>query len=791
MELPPELESDFGGFNQTSRRSFLAGSGAIAITLSLGTLPGAQAFAQAPLAAAGPYPDPDFLKLDTWIVIHPDNTATFYVGKTDGGQGTGTAFRQMMSDELDIAYDKTRLIMGRTDVTPDQGGSGGSTSVERDGRPMRRVAAEARRVLLELGSTHLAAPAELLAVANGTISLKSNPDRKVTYAELIGGKRFNIALTGQNVNLTTGKAAVKPVTDLRVVGQSHKRYDIPPKVDGSMRWAVDMKLPRMVHARNVRPPLAGATLQAIDEASVRDVPGFIRVVRRGNYVAVICEREEQAIRAARQLKAQWLRPEVAPFPASSELFDYMRRATPTSTSEPRVEGDPDAAFKGAAHIIEAEYEVPFQGHSSIGPAHALADPSDGQMTIYTNDMKAYSHRTGVAKFLGMPREKVRVVYMDGPQVYGRTAADDAGFEAAFLANELGRPVRMQWMRDEEAGWDTKGPAHVFKLRGGLDDRGKLVALEYDACSADYNHLWYNEPETVLIAQLMGIRPAKPAKGSVETPTTVYAIPNQRTTTRIVGLPLIWETPLRTGNLRDPNGPQVTFAYESFIDELAVAAKADAIQFRLDMLEQAKEDNVFRKSRSLAVVRAAANSYGWDTRPSPKPRVAEVHDKVVSGRGVAYTYRGNTIVAVIAEVEVNRETGRVWAKRLVCAHDCGLVINPETLHHTVECGMLHGLSRALWEEVQFDTEKVTSINWASYPSLRHSDTPETIDIMLVNGDPKPDRPDLAPYGAGECSHKPLIAAIANAIYDATGVRLRRAPFRSERVLTALKLGSGAA
>ncbi|HEY4338920.1 MAG TPA: molybdopterin cofactor-binding domain-containing protein [Steroidobacteraceae bacterium] len=788
LELPPELEEALGRLNRSSRRSFLAASGALAITLSLGAVPRARALAQAPLAPAGPYPDPDFLKLDTWIVIHPDNTATFFVGKTDGGQGTGTAFRQMMCDELDIAYDKTRLVMGCTDITPDQGGSGGSTSVERDGRPMRRVAAEARRALLELGGKHLAMPVEMLVVANATISVRSNPQRNVTYAELIGGKRFNIELTGQNVNLTTGKAAIKPVSDLRVVGRSHKRYDIPPKVDGSAQWAVDMKLPRMVHARNVRPPFAGATLQHIDETSVRDVPGFIRVISRGNYVAVICEREEQAIRAARQLKAQWQRPKDAPFPASSDLFDYMRRATPTSTSEPRLEGDPDAAFKGAARVIEADFEVPFQGHSSIGPAHALADPSDGQMTIYTNDMKAYSHRTGVAKFLDMPREKVRVVYMDGPQVYGRTAADDAGFEAAFLAKELGRPVRVQWMREEEAGWDTKGPAHVIKLRGGLDERGKLVALQYDACSADYNHLWYNEPDTVLIAQLMGIRPAKPAKGSVETPTTMYAIPNQRMLTRIVGLPLIWETPLRTGNLRDPNGPQVTFAYESFIDELAATAKADPIQFRLDMLEQAKEDEVFRKSRSLAVVRAAAKAYGWETRPSPKPQAAESREKVVSGRGIAYTYRSNTIVAVIAEVEVNRETGRVWAKRLVCAHDCGLVVNPETLHHTVECGMLHGLSRALWEEVQFDTEKVTSVNWASYPSLRHSDTPEAIDIVLVNGDPNPDRPDLAPYGAGECSHKPLIAAIANAIYDATGVRLRRAPFRSERVLAALQAHS---
>ena len=788
LQLPKAVEDAVLGLSQSSRRSFLKGSGALVISLSVSTLPGANALAQGTAAAApaGPYPDPDFLQVDTWIVIHPDNTATFFVGKTDGGQGTGTAYRQMMSDELDIAYDKTRLVMGRTDITPDQGGSGGSNGIERDGQTMRRVSAEARRVLLELGSQHLGAPVEMLAVANATIALKSNPAKKVTYAQLIGGKRFNVALTGRSAPVVTGKAAMKPVTELRVVGQSPKRYDIPGKVDGSLKWAVDMKLPRMVHARNVRPPFAGATLQRIDESSVVDVPGFMRIVSRGNYVAVICEREEQAIRAARQLKAEWKKPDAAPFPASSELFDYMRRATPTSTGEAKVEGDPAAALASARHVVEAEYEVPFQGHSSIGPAHALADPSDGQMTIYSNDMKAYGLRIGVAKFLDMPKEKVRVVYMDGPQVYGRTAADDAGFEAAFLAKELGRPVRMQWMREEEAGWDTKGPAHVFKLRGGLDDQGKVVALEYDACAADHNHLWYNEPDTVLIAQLMGRRPQSPAKGSTEAPASMYAIANRRTTTRIVGLPMIWETPLRTGNLRDPNGPQVTFAFESFIDELAAAAKADPVQFRLDMLAGAKEDDVFRKARSLAAVRAAAKTYGWDARPSPKPQAAA--GNVLSGRGIAYTYRGNTIAVVIAEVEVNRETGRVWAKRLVCAHDCGLVINPEGLQHTVECGMLHGLSRALWEEVTFDTENVTSVNWASYPSLRHSDTPQAIDIVLVNGDPTPGRPDLAPYGAGECSHKPVIAAVANAIYDATGVRIRRAPFRSERVLAALTVAN---
>jgi CO/xanthine dehydrogenase Mo-binding subunit len=671
--------------------------------------------------------------------------------------------------------------MGTTDKGPDQGGSGGSDAIERDGWPMRRVAAEARRVLLELGSQKLNVPVAELQVSNATITAKADASKRVTYASLVGGKRFDVALTGRNVDATTGAADVKAVQQLRVVGTSVPRYDIPAKVDGSLTWAVDMKAPGMVHARNVRPPVAGAALKSVDESSVNRMPGFVRVVRSGNYLAVVCEREEQAIAASRALKAEWTPPAAAPFPASTQLFDYIRTAKPTSENSDSS-GDPDAAFARAARVLEAEYEVPFQGHTAIGPAHAMADPSNDQLTIYSNDMKSYGLRNGVAAFLNMPRDRVRVVYMDGPQVYGRTAADDVGFEAAFLANELKRPVRVQWMRHEETAWDTKGPPYAFKLKGGLDAQGKLTALDYDARAVDYAHLGYNEADTVLIAQLMGRRPARIAAGAAETPSIQYAIPNRRLSSHVVALPMVWETPLRTGNLRDPNGPQVTFAFEGFIDELAAAAKADPVQFRLDLLEASAEDNVFRKARSLAVVKAAAEKYGWDARPSPKPRGT---GDVLMGRGIAYTYRSNTVVAVIAEVEVNRRNGGVWVKRLVCAHDCGLAINPMGLTHTVECGMLHGLSRALHEEVQFDAEKVTSVDWATHPSLRHSDTPERIDVVLVNGDPNPNRPDLPHYGAGETSHKPMIAAVANAVFDATGVRLRRAPFRKERVLQALR------
>jgi nicotinate dehydrogenase subunit B len=506
------------------------------------------------------------------------------------------------------------------------------------------------------------------------------------------------------------------------------------------------------------------------------VPGFVKVVSKGNYVAVVCEREEQAIRAARQLKVNWQKPTTAPFPTSENLFTFMREATPTSSGKPDVLGDPDAALKGAATVVEADYDVPFQGHTAFGPAHAMADPSNDQLTIYSNDMKSYGLRNGVAQFLQMPRDRVRVVWMEGPQAYGRTAADDAGFEAAFLAKEIGRPVRVQWMRNEETAWDTKGPAYAVRMRGGLDAQGNLVAVDYAARAADYNHLGYNEHDTVLIAQLTGMRRAEPARGRASTPSDMYAIPNRRLSTHVIALPLVWETPLRTGNLRDPDGPQVTFASESFIDELAAAAKADPIEFRLRLLTaKTDDDSGFKRARSIAAIKAAAEAYGWDTRPSPR---AIGKGEILTGRGIAYAYRSQTVVAQIAEVEVNRRTGRVWVKRFVCAHDCGLMINPDGVKNQVEGNIIQGVSRALYEEVTYDANGVTSLDWGTYPILRFPDVPD-LDIVLIN------RPEMQTLGAGEGATIPPAAAIANAIFDAVGVRLREGPFTPERVLQAMQ------
>ena len=758
-----------------NRRDFVKTTGALVVGLAANDSLFAR-LAQSP----GPYPDPDFLQLDSWIVIRADNTATFFVGKTDLGQGTGTAFRQIMSDELDIAFDKTSCVMGSTHNTVDQGGSGGSDALQTDGYPMRRVAAEARRVLLEMAAKQLGVPVSHLAVSDGVVSVTEDNTTGVgslTYGDLIGGRQFNVTLSGKNTDTTTGIAKLKPVQEMKNVGKSPQRHDIPGKVDGTVKWAVDMTAPGMVHARNAKPPVAGATLVSIDEASIRNIPGLVKVVSKGNYVAVVFEREENAIRAARQLKVEWKRPATAPFPSSENLFTYMRTAAPSSTGKPVETGNVDAALANASTVIEAEYDVPFQGHTSIGPAHAMADPSNGQMTIYTNDMKSYGMRNGVAQFLGMPRDQVRVIWMDGPQGYGRTAADDAGFEAAYLAKEIGRPVKVQWSRAEETAWDTKGPAYAVKMRGGLDAQGNVVALHYDACAADHNHLGYNEHETVLISQLMGTRKSPVSQGRASLPSDMYAIANRKSTTRVVPLPMPFETPLRTGNLRDPDGPQVQFALESFIDELAHKAKADPVEFRLRMLQAStQDDSGFKRARSIACIKAAAEKFGWDPRPSPRgDKPSGSSGDILTGRGIAYAYRSQTVVATIVEVEVNKQTGRIWAKRIVVAHDCGLVINPEALVRVVEAGALYGLSRALHEEVKFDAEKVTSVDWVTHPTLRHEDTPERIDVVIVNGDPNPNRPDLQHYGAGETMVKPMLAAVANAVFDATGTRMRRVPF----------------
>ena len=768
-----------------SRRDFLKSSGLFVFGLS--AVGAARTGFGAQPAESGPYPDPDFLQLDSWLVVNEDGSATFYVGKTDGGQGTGTATRQMMCDELDLAFDRATVVMGRTDLTVDQGGSGGSDAIERDAMVGRRIAAEARRVLLEMASERFGAPVEELRVSEGVISPAGDPSRTVTYGELIGGRRFDVALTGANINQAGGVASIKPVQDLKLVGQSVPRYDIPAKVDGSFEWAVDVNLPGMVHARNVRPPFAGATLTGVDESSVRGVPGFLRVVREGNYVAVVCEREEQAIEAAETLAVTWEKPATAPFPASDDLFDYLRSAAPEPNPggrwAPEVEGDPDGALASAATVVEAAYDVPFQGHTAIGPAHALADPSDGQMTIYTNDMKPYSHRTGIAEFLGMPPERVRVIWMEGPQLYGRTAADDAGFEAAYLAKELGRPVRMQWMRHEETAWDTKGPAFAIDLRART------------RCGRQPGRAGLSGPDRQLRARGLQPGPDGAHRATDGPPPRAAGARGRRRAGRHVPRP----EPARgdaggppAAGLRDaaPHGePPRPERPADHLRRRVVRGRAGGGRGRgpgrvpaappagrggrRRGLPPGALDRGRRSGREgLRLGRPAVTREGGQRTPSHRTRHRLRLPRPHHRRGDRRS-RG-------------RSRDRAGAgPRMVCAHDCGLVINPDGLENTIQGNLLHGISRTLFEEVRFDTEKVTSVDWRTHPTLTHRDAPERIDVVVVNGDPNPDRPDLRPYGAGEPSHKPVPAAIANAVHDATGVRMRRLPLRPERVLAELQ------
>ena len=463
----------------------------------------------------------------------------------------------------------------------------------------------------------------------------------------------------------------------------------------------------------------------------------------------------------------------------------MRSATPTSSQTPNVVGNVDAAFAGAAKVVEAEYEVPFQGHTAIGPAHAhggsVERPDDD--LFQRHEVVRHAQRR-CARSSACRANTCASSGWKGRRATAAPRRTMPGFEAAYLAKEIGRPVRMQWMRDEETGVGHEGPCvHV------QDARRARRAGQHDRRSITTRAVRRLQPPRIQRARHGADRAADGAAagdaGRRQRRDAVRHVrhPEPAHATHVVGLPLVWETPIRTGNLRDPNGPQSTFASESFIDELAAAAKADPVEFRMQMLTASNaDDNGFKRARSIAVLKAAAETYGWEPRPSPN--AARRNGDILTGRGIAYTFRSQTVVAEIAEVEVNRKTGRVWVKRLVCAHDCGLIINPEGLRRTIEGGMLHSLSRALYEEVAVRQREGTSVDWASHPSLTHMDTPEKIDVVMVNGDPNPNRPDLPHYGAGETSCKPMIAAVANAIYDATGVRLRRVPFRKERVLAAL-------
>jgi nicotinate dehydrogenase subunit B len=758
-------------FSPVSRREFLKASGALIVGASVpGFASEALAQAGAPSALGGASRPPLLpTELDSWIAVLPDGKVTAFFGKMDMGQSLDIAIAQIVADELDLNVDKVDVVMGDTALTCNQGGASGSTGIWEGAKPLRKAAAEARRVLVEGAAKKLGVSAAGLRVEDGVVSAVSDPSKKTTYAELIGGRYFNHPVewnkkVGNPMDIEV-PAKTKSPSEYRVVGKSFVRRDLAPKVYRTEPYVTDISLPGMLHARIVRSTRAACTVAGVDESSIAALEG-VRVVREKDFVAVVSEREWDAVKASRMLKVDWNHPQSSPFPPMSGLYDHIRAAKVVKREDPVKNGDVAAAFKGAARLVEAEYEWPFQSHASMGPACAVVDVRDDGVTVWTGSQKPHFTQLGVARLLGVPPEKVRAIWVPGPGSYGRNDAGDAALDAAMLSKLTGRPVRVQGMRQDGIAWDPKGPASVHRARAAIDASGNVVAYEFVSKGFSRVNIQTNEsdPHQSLVGMATGL-PPKPTDG-FGVPSESYRFDNKL---------LAWETipplidscsPLRTSHLRDPVGPQIHFASEQFIDELAVAAREDPVAFRLKRVGA---------PRDAAVIKAAAEKAGWKARPGPRARRS---GDVMRGQGIAYATRGGTIVAVVAEIEVERKTGRIRANRLTVAHDCGLIINPEGLRYTIEGNVVNGLSRTLFEEVRFDRDKVTSVDWTSYPILEIADTPKAIDVVLIN------HPEIAPTGAGEPTIRVIPAAVANAFYDATGVRLRRAPLTPERVKAAL-------
>ena len=757
-------------FEKTSsftRRSVLLGGGALVVSVGAAisfdtVLSIQQAFAQ----GAKPPLTPD--QLSSYIAVNADGSVAAYFGKMDMGHGLTVAIGQIVAEELDVPFKSVKVIMADTAVTVNQGGASGSTGIQLGGKQMRMAAAEARRVLVEMAAGLLSVPADKLTVSDGVVSASDDKSKRISYAQMIGGKYFNVQLDWNkqygNGLYAPGKAQPKKPSEHRIVGQPIKREDVAPKVFAQEDFVTDVKVPGMVHARMIRPAVAGAVPVKVDESAIKNIPGA-QVVWDKGFLGVVADQEWVAVQAAEKLKVEWSSV-VPPFPNQAMLYDHIRKAPVRKAQVEKQNGNVEEAFKTAAKVIEADYEWPFQSHASMGPACALVEIKDRQVTCWSGTQKSHFVQQGLALTLNVPLDKVRVIWAMGPGSYGRNDADDCAMDAAVLAKAVSKPVRLQYMRDQGTGWDPKGPASTHKARAALDAAGKVIAYEFSSKAFSRVDVNTNggHPWDTLAGQTMGV--ALKSGDGFGVPAESYAFDNKKLSWETIPPLLDRSSPLRSAHLRDPVGPQIHFASESFIDEVAAAVGADPIEFRLRHIKE---------PRDVAVIKAAAAKAKWDTRPSP--RREQTGDKV-SGRGIAYAQRNGTRVAVIAEVDIDRSTGKIWARKFTVAHDCGQIINPDGLTKCIEGNIVQGVSRTLWEEVTFDNKMVTSVDWVTYPILDITETPGQVDVVLIN------HPELPPTGAGEPSIRPVAAAIANAIYDATGVRIRRVPFSPDRVKAAL-------
>jgi CO/xanthine dehydrogenase Mo-binding subunit len=760
-----------------SRRELLKGTGALIVSFSLAEV----------ASKIGIAPEPAFAQLvgapsralDSWIAIATDGSVTAYTGKCEIGQGLYTAQTQLIAEELDVPVARVKLVQSITGVTPDQGVTSGAQSHPQNFNHanLALAGATARETLFQLASRRFGVPVDQLAVSGGVISVKNDPSKKVAYGELIGGKQFSISLSGT--------AKRKHPRDWKVLGTPVPRLDLPAMVTAQLEYVHNVRLPGMLHGRVVRPPTVGATIESVDESSVRDIPGLVKVVVKNNFVGVVAEKQFQAVQAANTLKVVW-KPGAA-LPSQAGFYEYLRKQ-PSRDTLVVDSKDVDTRLSAAVQIVKATYHHPYQMHGSIGASCAVADVQGTSARIWSPTQGVYPQRDSVAMVLGMLPETVRVTYARGSGCYGCNGADPVSFDAALMSQAVGRPVRVQLTRKDEMAWENYGFAFAIDERAGLDANGNIVAWDYESWSPNRGgRPGYNQPGNVVTGFLAGFQPAPfaprtpaPEPGGAFNNGTNLA-PNYVTgcvggacggTGTVTSERVLSHTvasPFWTGPLRSPGRFQNTFAHESFIDELAARVKTDPVAYRLRHL---------RDPRLIKVVQEATKAAAWDTRPSPRPAAAR--RGIASGRGMACVlYEGdNGYAAMVAEVDVNQDTGVVAVKRLVIALDCGPISNPDGLRNQIEGGALHGMSRALGEEVTWDDEKITSIDWRTYHTLPVGFDIPAIETVLIN------QVDAPANGAGETSITIVTPAIANAIFDASGVRIREVPFTAARVKAAL-------
>ena len=731
-----------------SRRDILKVGGALVVRFAFGVALPERSPAQAPGTAAVPAKPLDPHEVDSFIAVHADGSVTLYTGKVDVGTGLRIAVRQMAAEELGIPVERITLVEGDTALTPDQGGTGGSTGLTRGGTEVRRAVATARQALLKLGAEQLKRPVSELAVADGQVRPAAG-GQGVGIGDLIGGRHFDVKLDA--------KAPLKDAAHYTVVGKPFARPDVPGKCTGLNAYLQDFTLPEMLHGRVVRPPTVGAKLQSVDESSIRNIPD-VRVVRIENFLGVVSKDEWAAVRAARELKATW--SQWQGLPGSAGLDRYVREAAIQRDEAIVSKGDAATAMPAAARRFSATYYWPCQSHASLGPSCAVADMRPDGLTVWTSSQSTHGMRQNLAKVFGVPAEKVRVVYLDGAGSYGGNGNDDAAADAVLLSKSVGKPVRVQWMRHDEHCWDPKGPQQLLDLRAGLDADGRIAAWETE--------MWLpatrpgTRPLLALDAAGMQQDHGQSSGQISQNADPPYAAANVKVVAH-----WLKQTPLRPSNLRAPGKIANVFAVEGFTDEIATALGADPVEFRLRGMTD---------PRAIEVLKRATSMIEWQPRPSPNPRTAP--DGLQTGRGVAYMRykQAENYVAIAMEVAVERASGKISVRRLACAHDCGLVVNPDSLRNQIEGCIVQTLSRALHEEVKFDQSRVTSLDWGSYPILTFPEVP-AIEVALIS------RPELPLLGAGEAATAPVAAALANAVFDATGVRLRTVPFTPERVKAA--------